>query len=289
MNLLTSRPRLRRLLSALLAGAVTTWIAANNIAWGSEPAGTCSREDVARWHLALLEPDVSPSPATILETTETFLQSCPDRPEAANALAIAGMASVELGNAERAVDYFERAGPLKTLRQRFYHAAALLSVGRTDDAIEVRDALVEAWLEDVWASKAISTSIKVIDTGRVVQMVFADPDRLDGVARAWVALPSARGWPAAIRLSRQGEGRFLPAHLFEAAEDRPLFVEFYRCTSRRLLGQVSVDPDTEQTAATAEAALRAYLNAPDGFELAGADAGIDTCIWPDRILPLAAD
>lgn len=284
MSLLTSRPRLKRYIGAVIATFVTTWIAAHNLARGEEVEQACSRDDVAIWHLALLEPEAAPSPQTTLETTLAFLEACPDRPEAEQALAIAGMASVELDDAEGALSYFERVGELSTLRQGFYYAAALLAVGRTDEAWEERDRLVSIWLETLASEGTSDISIRTTDTGRLVRLMFAEGERLDGVQATWIALPNQAGWPASIRISRQGVGRFKPIMFEPIAQDETLFVELYRCRSRRLLARVLADPDSAETDANAYAALTAYLNAPDGVTNAPTDSGIYTCVWPDRLL-----
>ncbi|MEL7547265.1 MAG: hypothetical protein AAGJ84_11475 [Pseudomonadota bacterium] len=285
MSLLSSRPRLKRYIGALIATAVTTWIAAHNLARGDEPDTTCSRDDVAIWHLALLETDPTPSPLMILEKTETFLAACPDRPETDQARAIAGMASVELGNAAAAVSYFDQVQYFTTVRQQLNYSAALLSVGRDADAWTERDELIANWLERVAQSGDVQTAMRVLEHGRLVHLLFSAEARLDGLRSAWVVLPDGPGWPASIRMTQQAEGRPQRAVFSESAADEPLFVELYQCRSRRLLGRVSLDVSAAQTHANAQAALTAYLNAPDSVSAAASSSEIQTCFWPDHLLP----
>ena len=285
MNLLRGRPRLRRYIGALIATAVTTWVAAHNLARSEESVDQCTRHDVAAWHLALLEPETPPSPMAVLETTEAFLSTCPNRPEAQQALAIAGMASVDLGNADRALSYFEQVDRLTTLRQKFYHTSALLAVGREGDAWDLRDELIDSWLADVTADADAEMSMRVMPAGRLIHLKYSNAQRLDGVQSAWIALPDDAGWPAAIRLTQSPEGRFQPVELFSLAQDVPTYVELYRCRSRRFLARIASDLEQAETQANAYAALTAYLADPDPVPMGESDAEIRTCLWPDRLLP----
>lgn len=285
MNLLRGRPRLRRYIGALIATAVTTWVAAHNLARAEDPVDQCTRNDVAVWHLALLEPETPPSPTAILETTEAFLSACPNRPEAQQALAIAGMASVDLGDAERALSYFQQVDQLTTLRQRFYHTSALLAVGREREAWALRDQLIDMWLADVSEDSNAEMSVRVMSSGRLIHLEFSNSQRLDGVQSAWIALPDEAGWPASIRLTQLPEGRFQPVQMFSLAQDVPTYVELYRCHSRRFLARIATDLEQADTNANAYAALSAYLANPDPEPAEEPVERIRTCLWPDRLLP----
>lgn len=285
MSLLRGRPRLRRYIGAVIATAVTTWVEAHNLARGQETIGQCTRNDVAVWHLALLEPEMPPSPTAILETTEAFLSACPDRPEAQQALAIAGMASVDLGDAERALSYFEQVDQLTTVRQRFYHTSALLAVGRERDAWDLRDQVIDIWLADVTADTNAELSMRVMPTGRLIHLKYMNSQRLDGVQSAWIALPDKAGWPASIRLTQSPEGRFQPVELFSLAQDAPTYVELYRCRSRRFLARIATNMEQAETNANAYTALSAYLANPDPEPAKKPVEQIRTCLWPDRLLP----
>jgi hypothetical protein len=267
---------------AVLASFVTTFIAFNASPIASAQETTCSWRDVSAWQMQISEPEEEQTPEYMLRVTKAFLDKCPNRPEIKDAYRIAGLASVDSGDAAAAVSYFEAAAPLRDLTARFYQISALLADGKSRTAWQARDEMVEDWLNKLARDPTINVDTRTVRGGEVHAVTFTKRDRETGIGAAWIAVPSGAGWPATLTV---GSERQLSAfHRIRTGADLR-HVDLYRCRSRRILAKSAEAIPADEMDVSAETTLVAYLARPDKYGRAEAGESLNVCIWPKRLLP----
>ena len=280
--------RLMRYACAVLASSVTTFMGLS-VKSHADTMDDCTLRDVAAWQMMLTEPQEEGTPEYMLRVTEDFITQCPNRPEAREAHAIAGRAAVDMGDARRAVDHYALAGPLKTVRQQFAYAAALAANGDKAQAWALRDASVESWLTELSYDPTTSISSSKIRGGTLHRIQFTYPDRETGVRLAWVAVPNGAGWPATMTIGNSRQR--LAFHRLRAGDSvkPPRHITLYRCTSRKILARIDENTSPQEIDRDAEVTMLAYLSNPDTVSRAMKGQPIETCIWPDSLLPKSAN
>lgn len=279
---------------AIVASLCTTLLGTRTPIWHmaaaeeltvSYTSDACSLRDVTAWQTQLNDPQEEASPDYIYRVTNDFLTACPDRPERREANRIAGMAAVDMGAAETAMRHFDDAGRIPLGVPRFYHMAALLAAGRGQEAWLLRDTTVADWWDRLSYEPTVQLDRIDVMGGTVYAVAFLQPDQETGIKAAWIAVPEGKGWPATLTL---GQSRQLTAfHRMRAGEGTaPLrHIDLYRCRGRRLLARTDSDIPMDEAQTLARVALIAYLNDPDGFEPSERGAPLNTCLWPQRLLP----
>ncbi|MCF6329659.1 MAG: hypothetical protein L3J02_07665 [Henriciella sp.] len=248
----------------------------------------CSLRDVAAWQTQLLDPDEEITPAYILQATEAFMNRCPERPEFREASKIAAMAATETGDVKTAVAHFANAGRLRSDAARFYHAAALLADGRDDQAWALRDTMIEDWRDELSHDPQVDVNTTQVAGGTIHSVRFMRPDQNTGIGAAWLAVPDGAGWPATLTI---GSERQLAAfHKMRAGADASKLrhVDLYRCRGRRLLARAEAEFPVVEMESAAAVTMIGYLSRPDMLTMTQKGQPLETCLWPNRILPRPA-
>lgn len=271
-----------RYTGAVIAAGVTTFIGLMGFARAE--AQTCSLQEAISWQLALSDSEIEQTPTHILTVTEAFLAACPDRPEFADASRIAGIASVDLDQASRAVTHFRAALPMRDTFANFYAIAAFASASEAPSAWALRDDMISLWHKRLERHPDVSVSIEPTEFGPIYQIYFSNPDEKTGLSAAWVAVPSGPGWPATLTFSKDPVR--LGLRKIRAARDEVDFryIDLHRCRGRRSLGRISTQLTVTEFDAAATASLTAYLANPD-IPGSSPDGQIETCVLPGRLLP----
>ena len=280
--------RLMRYACAVLASSVTTFMGLS-VKSHADTMADCTLRDVAAWQMMLTEPKEEGTPEYILRVTEDFITQCPNRPETREAHAIAGRAAVDMGDARSAVDHYALAGPLKTTRQQFAYAAALAANGDASQAWALRDASVETWLTELSYDPTTRVSSSKIRGGKLHRIQFTYPDRETGVRLAWVVVPNGAGWPATMTIGNSRQR--LAFHRLRAGDSvkAPRHITLYRCTSRKILARIDDTKRPQEIDRDAEVTMLAYLSRPDTPSRPVKGEPVETCIWPNRLLPKSAN
>jgi len=273
--------RRRRYAGAIIAAGVTTFTAFMSLQ--SAHAQSCTLQDATQWQLALHDVEAEQSPDYIRSVTEAFLSACPNRPEFSEASRIAGMAAVDMQDAEAAKRHFSNAGHMTDLLSNFYAMAAFHESGDPDTAWRMRDRLVEAWRTRLDRHPLVSVSAEPLENGMLYQLYFSQTDRNTGTRAAWVAVPYGPGWPATLSFSQ--DRMRLALRKARAAKDTDFrYVDLNRCHGRRTLGRIETSLSSSDFDIAARASLSAYLANPDQPNQKAGNQ-IEVCVLPRRLLP----
>lgn len=274
--------RARHYLGAVIAAAVTSFVAINMLskAWAQD----CSISAAMDWQRALHSTDIEQSPEHISAVTEAFLSACPERPEFFEASRIAGMASADLGDLDRAAMHFENAGPMTERLANFYAISTFLAVDQGRLAWRTRDRLVEAWRSRLERAPQVSLNAQPVEGGMIYQLFFQETDKNTGIRTAWVAVPTGPGWPATLTFSRDPMRLAFRRVRTGTAQNDLRYVDFHRCFVRRSLGEITTKLTSTEFDAAARASLTAYLANPDQ-RTRRTDEGLEICYSPARLLP----
>ena len=273
--------RAKRYVGAVIATAVTTFIAINTL---SAEAQTCTIHDATRWQLTLNDLSVEQTPEHIRSVTEAFLNGCPERPEFYEASRIAAIAAADMGDAHAASKHFRNAGSMRDLTANFYAMSSYLAAGQGTDAWRLRDRTVESWRNQLDRHPHVLVSAEAVENGMIYQVHFAQPDTTSGTRAAWVAVPYDAGWPATLSFSRDRFRLAVRRTRAVAEPENVQYVDLHRCQGRRALGRLDRQLSATEFDTAARASLAAYLANPDQPE-AQASAAIKPCLWPTRLLP----
>ena len=274
--------RARRYIGTAIAAGVTSFIAMNTINKAS--AQDCGLQDAMDWQLALHDQQIEQSPEHISAVTEAFIEACPERPEFYEASRIAGIAAVDLGDADQAASHFGNAGPMTDRLSNFYSISAFLAAGRSKAAWRQRDQFIEAWRTRLERHPHVSVHAEPTEDGMIYQLYFSELDKDTGIQAAWVAVPYGAGWPATLTFSSDPMRlAFRRARSARDVEDIR-YVDLHRCFVRRSLGQITTKLSRSEFSAAAQASLSAYLAKPDRRH-SQSGSQIDICYSPARLLP----
>lgn len=276
------RKRLLRYLSALIVSVICTYTGMQRTALAqTEPVADCSLNDVFSWQQRLESPEEEATPAYVQRVSEAFIAACPNRPEVSEAHRIAGLAAGWGKNIEAAATHFELAGHVTDVDSLFMHAAVRLALGDKQQAWHLRDAAIEFWLVRLSRQGIGDIEIDQLDNGQLISINFRMADKDNRQSTLWIAKPGGAGWPAALTVSSDRQLNTL--HRLRAGDSaRDLhMIRLYRCTSRKLLGRSATPVSDEDVAATAKAALSAYLADPDVPK----PGKIESCLFAARMLP----
>ena len=246
--------RVRRYLGAAIAAAVTTFVGLQ--AQSKAEAQTCTLSDATKWQLAITDTDVELTPEFIRFATESFLKTCPERPEYAAASRVAGIAAADMGDARAAVGHFRNAGPMRDVMSNFYAIAAHLAIGEDRAAWRLRDRLIDTWHDRLDRHPMVSISKTDLEHGSVYQVHFVETADETGPRSAWVGVPTGPGWPATINFS---SSRFQLAlrKISEGGEAQARYIELNRCYDRRSLGRLDPHVTSVDFDGAAQAGLAA--------------------------------
>ena len=274
--------RVRRYLSAALASGVTTFVGLHGFARAE--VEMCTLQEATAWQLALTEPDIEQTPEHILSVTEAFLEACPTRPEFAEASRIAGIAAADIGDVERAAQYFGQAGPMRDHVSNFYAMASLVAAGADAAAWRLRDQMIERWRLRLERHPHVSVDAEPTEYGMIYQVYFTQTDAERGLRAAWIGVPFGPGWPATLTFS--DDPFRLQLRKVRAQEEAVEFqyVDLHRCSGRRALGQIATKLSVTEFDAAALASLSAYMANPDQPS-AHSSGPIAACVFPGRLLP----
>ena len=276
---------LRRLAIATVTSAVVTFVALYPRA---QAETDCSLRDVSRWQTELTDAETELTPAHILSVTEAFISACPTRPEIPQARQVAAMAAVDLGEVAVALGHFQQAGRLYDARTKYYYAATLLASGQDRQAWDVRDDLVNQWLDRVSYDPQVMLDETAVRGGVIYTVTFMNPDPDSGIRSAWVGVPDGAGWPATLTLA-SGRQRAAFYKLGIGETDEPVrHIDIYRCRGRTLLGRAASDLSADGLDEAARTTLLSYFADPDRTSVTAIGARPEVCIWPDRLLPAPA-
>lgn len=273
--------RVRRYIGAAIAAATTTFVGMQ--AMLKAEAQTCTLTDATKWQLAITDAEVELTPAYIRFTTETFLKSCPQRPEFTSASRVAGIAAADMGDARAAVQHFRNAGPMQDAMANFYAMAAYLALDEDLAAWRLRDAMIADWHARLDRHPMVSVDTVSLELGTIYQVHFAERSEEASPRAAWVAVPSGPGWPATISFSNTP---FLRAmrQISDGGDTRARYIELNRCYDRRSLGQLGARASSVDFNDAAQAGLTAYLAAPD-LQVEVSARAVSPCVLHGRLLP----
>ncbi len=273
--------RHRRYLGAIIAAGVTTFTAF--MLTPSASAQNCTLQDASQWQLALHDAEAEQTPAYVRSVTEAFLNACPSRPEFSEASRVAGIAAVDMQDAESASAHFANAGRMTDILSNFYAMSAYHKAGNTKATWRLRDQIVESWRTRLERHPMVSVSVEPMQDGMLYQLYFSATDRNSGTRAAWVAVPYGPGWPATLSFSQ--DRMRLALRKARAAKDNDFrYVDLNRCHGRRTLGRIETTMSSSEFDATARASLTAYLANPDLPNSRSTDQ-IAVCVLPNRLLP----
>ena len=274
--------RVLRYIGAAIAAGVTTFIALKGYAHAE--TRTCSIHEATAWQLALNDLEVEQTPEYILGVTESFLNTCPARPEFADASRVAGIAAADIGDAERSAAHFRNAGPMRDHASNFYAMASFAASGDDQAAWRLRDQLIERWRSRLDRHPLISVSAEPTEQGMIYQIYFAQPDPEQGLSAAWVGVPYGPGWPATLTFSKDPfRLQLRKVRTSDEATDFR-YVDLHRCRGRRALGEIATSLSVTEFDAAARASLTAYMANPD-LPPAYEGGPISSCVFPGRLLP----
>jgi hypothetical protein len=273
--------RVRRYLGALLAAAVTTFIGMQTMM--KAEAQTCTLSDATKWQLAITNSEVELTPAYIRFVTETFLKSCPERPEFASASRVAGIAAADMGDAGAAAQHFRNAGPMQDVLSNFYAIAAHLAVNEDLAAWRLRDTMIADWHARLERHPLVSVNPVKLDLGTIYQVHFAGASDAAGPRASWVAVPTGPGWPATISFSNS-PFQIALRQISNGGETSARYIELNRCYDRRALGRLDARTSSVDFDGAAQAGLTAYLAAPD-MQVEASERAISPCVLHGRLLP----
>ena len=274
--------------SAVLALIAAAFMAIALDANADTEARDCTLRDVADWQLQLLDEREEVTPEYILTVTEAFLAACPYRPETAEAKKIAGMAAADMGDAERAILHFENASALYDDRAQFYYAAALLAAAQDAKAWNVRDSLINTWLNRLASNPDIAVEATDTRGGLIYKIKFLSPHPDTGIGVAWVAVPDGAGWPATLTIGSERQLTAIHRLRAGAEANTSQHVDYYRCRGRRLLARAEHDIPMSEMEEAARLTLIGYLSAPDADTETLSGEALPACLWPRRLLPRPA-
>ena len=69
----------------------------------------------------------------------------------------------------------------------------------------------------------------------------------------------------------------------------PRHITLYRCTSRKILARINETKSSQDIDRDAEVTMLAYLSSPDTPLRPVKGEPVETCIWPNRLLPQSAN
>lgn len=274
--------RVRRYLGAAIATAVTTFVGMQ--ALSTAEAQSCTLQDATRWQIAITDSEVELTPEFIRFATESFLKSCPDRPEYAAASRVAGIAAADMGDARAAVRHFGNAGPMRDIMSNFYAVAAHLAVGEDAAAWRLRDQMVAAWYTRLDRDPMVSISGLALEHGTVYQVHFADASNDLAPRSAWIGVPTGPGWPATISFSNSPFQLAL-RQISQDGDTDARYIELNRCYDRRALGRLDARLASVDFDGAAQAGLAAYLANPDR-EILASERAVSPWVLIGRLLPL---
>ena len=274
------RKRLLRYLGALIVSMVSTYSGMQRFALADTPAG-CSLSDVTAWQMALEDPAEEATPAYRQQVTETFLEKCPGRPEAAEAHRIAGLAAAWDGNAEAAAGHFSQMGHVTDSRTLMMHAAVSFAEGHPATARKARDAAIESWISRLVRYRLADVGVEQVRGGEIIRVRFRVTDPEMQVSHLWIARPDSAAWPAAISVTSERQLNALFRLRAGSTAEALRHVRLYRCRTRRVLARTSEPMTGEDMDAAAMTGLMAYLADPDR----PADGALEPCLFDNRILP----
>lgn len=273
--------RTRRYFGAVIAAGVTTFAAFMTLP--SASAQSCTMQDATQWQLALHDAATEQSPANVRSVTEAFLNACPTRPEFSEASRVAGIAALDMQDAEAASAHFANAGRMTDLLSNFYAMSAFHKTGNAKATWRLRDRIVERWRTRLERHPMVSVSVEPMQDGMLYQLYFSATDQNSGTRAAWVAVPYGPGWPATLSFSH--DRMRLALRQARAAKDNDFrYVDLNRCHGRRTLGRIETTLSSAEFDATARASMTAYLANPDQPDSRRADQ-ISVCVLPNRLLP----
>ncbi len=273
--------RVRRYLGAAIAAATTTFVGMQSML--KAEAQTCTLTDATKWQLAITNPEVELTPTYIRFTTETFLKSCPQRPEFASASRVAGIAAADMGDARAAVQHFRNAGPMQDVMSNFYAMAAHLAVNEDLAAWRLRDAMIADWHARLDRHPMVSVNTVSLELGTIYQVHFAELSEEASPRAAWVAVPSGPGWPATISFSNS-PFQLAMRQISDGAGSQARYIELHRCYDRRSLGRLDARAASVDFDGAAQAGLTAYLAAPD-LRVEVSARAVSPCVLHRRLLP----
>lgn len=274
--------RVRRYLGAILAAAVTTFVGLQAIPRAE--AQSCTLSDATRWQLAITSSEVELTPSYIRFVTETFLKSCPERPEFDSASRVAGIAAADMGDARAAVQHFRNASPMRDVMSNLYAIAAHLAVQEDVAAWRLRDDMIAAWYAKLERHPLVSVNTVELQLGTIYQVHFAEPSEETGPRAAWVAVPKGPGWPATISFSNS-PFQLAMRQISDGGEVNARYIELSRCYDRRSLGRLDARAATVDFDGAAQAGLTAYLATPD-LHVEASERAISPCVLHGRLLPV---
>jgi len=278
---------LRRWLAAAIASTVIMMIGPREyIAVADEG---CGLSDVADWREALDNPAEEATPAYRQSVSEAFLEACPNRPEGRDARLLAGFAAVEAGDAFAAADHLSVANtPARGLptREALGLMAALAELGEADAAWVLRTQMIEAWLTALERTGNAEITSEVLRGGVMHQAVFSTIETEDRTRAVWVAVPDGPGWSSAIVLRSDAFRASLHRLRAGAGSARLEHLDLVGCSERITLTQAEGVIPVEEVRPAAIAALKLYLSQPELPAKAEPGEMLNTCIWPDLMLPV---
>ena len=277
---------------ALATALITSWIGLSSVRASADVQArdltTCTRSDIAVYQNLMAYPEEEATAAYVLAISEAFLDTCASHPDARTVHLQAARASLGVGRALGAIRHFEAAqtyGYTLTIEDRMSRIAALLSLGRDDEAWRERDATVEAWLAALEEDGLAAIETTSMTDGRLYSIRFDAAEDETRIRAVWLAVPGRAGWPAAISI---GSGRFRAAmHALRARRNagRPEHLDLIRCRSKYTLDKSEGSLSINHAEETAISLLEDYLSEPDRLEWTQDNAPIATCIWPQLMLP----
>jgi hypothetical protein len=247
----------------------------------------CGLFEAGRFHEAVTAPTEEASPEYFLLTAETFIDACPDRFEVREAHVIAARASLDTGNAERAVAHYDaalQAGAHLEPSQRMDQAITLEILGKAARAREARNIAIADWLASVDAADVAQMSARRFKNGTIYSVRYTRPEMRSGITALWMAVPAGNGLPIAILIRSAPQQAAWRAIRTGTAPAPLIIAEQLSCRDSVVLGEVTDDLTLDELESGAMGDLRTYLKAPDHVAPTPKDDPLGACFSLNHVL-----
>ena len=276
------------IICAIIAGLVSTLLAhSHSFAQTPDDAAlVCSHTAYSDYRHRLKTEPIEATPAAHLAIAEAFLDTCGTRPEAGRVALQAARNALDVGNAQKALTYYDMARKRFAAFQQQDRLDYITTLALDDQerlAWSLRDEEIDVWLDELYETGLADVETVRLRDGFVHKVTYnaVDPSRNETVA--WLAVPHGAGFPATISLSSETAMIALLKLRVGDAANRLQQLKLRRCHGQDFLLSEADGINEDDAETKAMAAAKAYLRRPDGVRKTAPGEPIATCYNLDRL------